>query len=447
MCAGSALAAAQNDMESPFLHYEPYWVEGLPSTATGLSAAVAAGVPLRAVVWLHPTAPAVAADSTTGRASSASSNLRPNSAASARLSIGGAPASAVVHSLPQELQLLQDTIGGAAWDSELSSLLVLQVGVEDAASPFTNVPASSSIPDPSWAAASSAAAAAKAAAAAAAVAAAAAPDTKHSSSAGGKPGSAASGAKQSSSGGAGGRPGSSVAGSTGAAAAAAAASAAPEEVLGCKELARTLLTVRDQAARFDQWQTRDVHVYRMPGAAATSAGSHTAGSSMGYYTHLLDSVPPERQSVPLVLHAMLEQVRNCVIARSGCTGLKCRPCPVQAPGTLARDRSNSSLDSPGSYKAAKHVWQHSSNPVLPMVCLMQVCQNFMLDSDPEAAAEAEQAMLAAQVEDAISTAFSSLLDTESCLLEDARPEQPALTLLQHVSGVEADCRLAPCRLR
>jgi len=316
MCAGSALAAAQNDMESPYVHYEPYWVEGLPSTAAGLSAAIAAGVPLRAVVWLHPTAPATAADSSTGRASSASSNLRPNSAASVRLSTGGAPASAVVHILPQELQQLQDTIGGAAWDSELSSLLVLRVGVEVAESPFTNVPARSSIADPSWAAASSAAAAAKAAAAAAAVAAAAAtaaaaPDTKHSSSAGGKPGSAASGAKQSSSGGAGGRPGSSVAGSTGAAAAAAAASAAPEEVLGCKELARTLLTVRDQAARFDQWRTRDVRVYRMPGmslAAATSAGSQTAGSSMGYYTHLLDSVPPERQSVPLVLHAMLEQV-------------------------------------------------------------------------------------------------------------------------------------------
>jgi len=93
------------------------------------------------------------------------------------------------------------------------------------------------------------------------------------------------------------------------------------------------------------------------------------------------------------------------------------------------------------------MWQHSSNPLLPMVCFLQVCQNSIMDSNPEAAAEAEQAMLAAQVEDAISTAFSSLLDTGSCLLEDARPEQPTLTLLQHVSGDEAGCRLAPDHLR
>lgn len=80
-----------------------------------------------------------------------------------------------------------------------------------------------------------------------------------------------------------------------------------------------LLTVRDHAKRFYQWHDRDVHVYRMhmprAEAAAAAAESDSAADSsgggsarMGYYKHLLDSVPPERQSVPLVMHALLEQV-------------------------------------------------------------------------------------------------------------------------------------------
>lgn len=207
--------------------------------------------------------------------------------------------------MPGELRQLQEAIHAAAWDSGLAGLLVLQLPIEDCMSPFTRVPAGSGITDPDWAAASSAAAAAKAAAAAGAAAAAAAagavpaPDAKGT---GGKPGSAVAGGKVSSSGSAGCRPGSSVAGGS---AAAAAAAALPEEVPGCKELARALLTVRDQAQRFDRWQA-EVDVYRMP--APAPAADSSAGPRMGYYRHLLDSVPPERQSVPLVLHAMLEQV-------------------------------------------------------------------------------------------------------------------------------------------
>jgi hypothetical protein len=71
--------------------------------------------------------------------------------------------------------------------------------------------------------------------------------------------------------------------------------------VGCKELARALLTVTDQAMHFDCWRQSGVHVYRMPPPAALG---------MGYYRHLLDSVPLERHSVPLVLHAMLEQASH-----------------------------------------------------------------------------------------------------------------------------------------
>ena len=87
-------------------------------------------------------------------------------------------------------------------------------------------------------------------------------------------------------------------------------------MLGCKELARVLLTVRDQARPFDQWHGQDVHVYRMPGPvscgkaspAPAGADGSSGSNGLGYYSHLLDSVPPERQSVAMVLHAMLEQV-------------------------------------------------------------------------------------------------------------------------------------------
>jgi CRISPR-associated protein Cas5t len=296
--------AAKDNLNGPFQHYEPYWVDGLPTTAAGLSATVSAGIPLRAVVWVHPSAVAPSADNSSARLS-ASGNARPASGASTRQSsaAGGVPA-AVVYTLPAELQQLQNAVRAAAWGFELSELLVLQLSVEDAASPFTRVPAGSSITDPAWAAASSAAAAAKAAAAAAAAAAAPPPDVKPASSAGKAGSNASTGAKTSSSGSA--RPGSSVAGAS----AAAAAAALPEEVHGCKELARVLLTVRDQAKRFDKWQKQDVHVYRMPApSTCTAAAGSSDSQSMRYYSHLLDSAPPERQSVPLVLHAVLEQVR------------------------------------------------------------------------------------------------------------------------------------------
>jgi hypothetical protein len=54
-----------------------------------------------------------------------------------------------------------------------------------------------------------------------------------------------------------------------------------------------------------------VHVYRMPAPTVSAVPGGGSGQRMGYYQHLLDSVPPERQNVPLLLHAMMEQVRGC----------------------------------------------------------------------------------------------------------------------------------------
>lgn len=71
--------------------------------------------------------------------------------------------------------------------------------------------------------------------------------------------------------------------------------------------------------------------------------------------------------------------------------------------------------------------------------LVQVRQNCLLESSPEAAAEADQAILAAQVQDAISAAFSSLVDDQSCLMKEPCQQSSALTLLQHVGWVGGGC--------
>lgn len=72
-------------------------------------------------------------------------------------------------------------------------------------------------------------------------------------------------------------------------------------------------------------------------------------------------------------------------------------------------------------------------------CSLQVRQNSFLESSPGAAAEADQAILAAQVEDAISAAFSSLVDDQSCLMQEPCQQSPPLTLLQHVSWERGGC--------
>lgn len=272
MDADKAIAAAEQALDSPYSHYEAYWIDGLPSTAAGLQAAVTAGVPLRAVVWLHQSSKA-AEGAGPDAASAASSNST---------------------SWPDELLKLQSAVAAAPWDSWLASLLLLAVPIGDTYSPFTAVPAGTIIANPPWAAAASAAAAMRATAA----------EVKPPPSTAGKP--AAAGARGNSGSGAQGaaKPGTASAGTaTAGAAASSLAPAGPEDVPGCKEIARAVLTVRDQARVFDQWMA-SVRVYLMP-------KPQQDGYSMSCYEKLLSTVPPERTSVPVLLHAILEQVQTC----------------------------------------------------------------------------------------------------------------------------------------
>jgi hypothetical protein len=290
--AGAAVAAAAEAMNSLYCHYEPYWVEGLPTTAAGLTAAItAACMPLRAVVWLHPH--------TTG------SNLAAGLGSTAQDGAVGGAQKQSEPALPEELTKLQTAIAAAPWDSALAGLLLLPLPVGDASSTFTAVPQTGTIANPPWAAASSAAAAMRAALTAATAA-----EPQQMSASGGKPASAKPG--QSSSGGTVGTAGKAAGAAAGGAAtgaAGSAAAAAPEEVMGCKELARALLSVGNHAKVYDQWRAA-VRVYRMPAPGSSSSSSSSVGSSMNGYRQLLSNVPQERQSVPVVLHAMLEQVSS-----------------------------------------------------------------------------------------------------------------------------------------
>lgn len=51
--AGEKLEAAMVTMEQKYVHYQPYWVEGLGTTAEAVLAAAEAGVPLRGAIWAH----------------------------------------------------------------------------------------------------------------------------------------------------------------------------------------------------------------------------------------------------------------------------------------------------------------------------------------------------------------------------------------------------------
>eukprot|EP00775_Hariotina_reticulata_P009324 gene9324-9489_t len=222
----AALAAAQEALMRPFSHYEPYWLEGLGLSASAVTAGIAAGIPLRAVVFLHCNVGSLPVTPGGPAGTRGSPSARPEKAAAVAPPVlqTAAPAAQPEVVLPQELFQLQDAVTAAAWDSPLAKLIVLPIAVGDVASPFTRVPQK-----------------------------------------------------------------------------------------------RALLTVRDQAQLYDQWRAA-VRVYRMPRPATGSRLCRAAGNGggggatgMSYYQHLLRHVPLECQSVPVVLHALLEQVcRNCV---------------------------------------------------------------------------------------------------------------------------------------
>jgi hypothetical protein len=95
-----------------------------------------------------------------------------------------------------------------------------------------------------------------------------------------------------------------------------------------RELARAVLTLRNVAAAYDHWRASTT-VHRMPpppaalacalcssngtdddGLAAAESASTALAAAAPHYTHVLSGVPNELCSVPLLLHAVVEQVRH-----------------------------------------------------------------------------------------------------------------------------------------
>lgn len=79
----------------------------------------------------------------------------------------------------------------------------------------------------------------------------------------------------------------------------------PPEIPGWDIVTATLETINERVREYDEWRSK-VKVYD-----ATPAGADNAS----YYNSLLDTVAPERISVPVIMHAMLEQVtRNMQVS-------------------------------------------------------------------------------------------------------------------------------------
>lgn len=286
-CAAEGLAAAQQQLAAPWDCYQTYWLEGLPTSVEGLAAVVAAGVPVRSVLVVAPPAPATDA---AGAPAAGEGAAEGSSAAAA-----AAPAD------PLAL-----AAAAAEWGSPLAGVAVLVVGqgtpstcLSTGASPASS---SSILSSPAWIATLAAeAAAAKAAA-----------DAAAATNAGGKGGAGKAPAAKGGKGGP-------------------ASDAALLELSGLQEVARALATVPSVAKLYDEWKAAAT-VYQLAGLETPLGVGEQQGGAGGreaaLYRHLLSTVEPERQSVPVLLHAMLEQVGLGVLAAL-CSAFPL-PCPDAA---------------------------------------------------------------------------------------------------------------------
>jgi hypothetical protein len=307
--AAAAAAAARAALGAPHRQYEAYLIEGLPANAAGLQAAAEAGVPLRACVLLRP-APAAAPGSAGGV-------QQPG----AQAPVLDAVQQEALAALVAEHASLAAAVAAAPWGHALQRVAAIELEAGGLDGLWATPPCGSCVADPPWAAAATAArqaavAAAKEAAAAAAASAAAAAAAPPPAPAGkgspeGKPlsagpGSAPMGQQQRSSTF---KASAKDAAAIAAAAAAAAAEVPPEAVPGALELGRLLLTLRDALApAYDSWAA-SARVHALPAPELPPAGGWLEGwPGAGLYRALLAGVPAERQSVPLLVHAMLEQV-------------------------------------------------------------------------------------------------------------------------------------------
>lgn len=83
------------------------------------------------------------------------------------------------------------------------------------------------------------------------------------------------------------------------------------DVFGAAELARVLMTTRACVKEHELWRVES-DVYELP---------PVEGVDTSFYDTLMSSVPDERASVPVLMHAMLEQVRQAP-PRDHCMVLK-----------------------------------------------------------------------------------------------------------------------------
>ncbi len=77
------------------------------------------------------------------------------------------------------------------------------------------------------------------------------------------------------------------------------ADAVEEDPVGAESLSKALAALRTAAERYDAWA-----------AARAVYTLEPADSEARAYAALLDAVPPEQATVPVVLHAVLEQVSD-----------------------------------------------------------------------------------------------------------------------------------------
>lgn len=260
---------------------------------------MAAGLPLRSVVWLRAADDAAAA-------AAASSTVDPATA--------GQPAGQEVNPQPPALFVAMAAASGTSgWGTLLGGVAVLEVAVggtgqlsdgsgfgdscpSGAAGLFSCPPAGGDVVSSPWANRETGTIAPIAAVPPHAPPAGAAKPPAAAAKAGGKVATVA---------------------------AAAAPEVPPEQVPGVVELARALLTVAACAAVYDAWKASatvmplvrllpqaDERLMQRLGLSEPSGCRADSPSiaSMSRYASVLECVPPERQTVPLLLAAMVEQV-------------------------------------------------------------------------------------------------------------------------------------------
>ncbi len=292
--AADALAAAQQQQALQLTLYQPYIVEGMGASADALTAFAQSDVQLRAVIWAHPPAPAV-------DAAAAAETLATDAAAAE----AAAPPPPPPPPPPPELwAAMRQACLASGWDGAAGGVAAIEVVFPAPLGPVA--------PPPEEENPKKGAAAKK--------------DPKKKAEEEAAP------------------------------------AAPPPDVPGWELLGGALSRLCHRVRAYKEWRSR-VKVRLLPGSAPlpyhpplqmAPVLSKTACAlpgaqvydateaeplpSTAYYSSLLDTVLPERISVPLMLHAMLEQVaRNAQVRAPGHT-----PCPgIPRPARkLARCRAH-----------------------------------------------------------------------------------------------------------